>query len=177
MAGLSRQRVIAVGVVLCVLGLVASGCASGRGGEAAKWPVRPINMIIAFAPGGTNDVTVQALRPSVEKALGQSLVLVHKPGSGGDVGWTELKNAAPDGYTLGLIATPAISINPRLRKTAYTVNDFTPICSVITDPGLLLVNPKAPYQSLEEFLRAAREKPGELTFGVPGTTLEGGYVD
>lgn len=180
-----RFVLFVLGVAFLSLVLTISACSAKKGptessptknGSSSNssptkktdWPTKPVNILIGFAAGGPTDVMLQTVRPGVEKKLGQALVPVNKPGSGGDIAWTELKGARPDGYTLGAINSPNILTNPKARQTAYTINDLRPIANVMTDPGVILVSAQSPIKSLEDLIKAAKTKPGALTVGVAG---------
>jgi tripartite-type tricarboxylate transporter receptor subunit TctC len=106
-----------------------------------KYPTKPINLIIAYAAGGGTDVGARMLMPYVEKELGVPINIINKPGGGGWVGWTDLANAKPDGYTLGYINTPNFMtgyLDPK-QKRKENIDSFTTIANHITDPGAIAI--------------------------------------
>jgi tripartite-type tricarboxylate transporter receptor subunit TctC len=109
----------------------------------------------------------RALAASSQKYLGKAVVVMNKPGGGGAVGFTDAKQAKPDGYTLVTAITP-ITILPHQVKTAFTYRDFEPIINVVQDPAMLQVRADAPWKNLQEFLDYARKNPGLITVGNSG---------
>lgn len=138
--------------------------------EAAEpaWPSNSINIVIGFTAGGPTDVMLQAVRPGLEKAFGQALVPVYKAGSGGDIAWTIVAKAKPDGYNIAAINSPNILGNIQDRETAYKLEDFQFIANVMTDPNVILVNGESPIKTLDDLIKAAHAKPGLLTIGTAG---------
>ena len=143
-----------------------AGCAGGtagggdNGGGGSNYPTRPIDVIVAYAAGGGTDVGARILQPYVEEELGQSITIVNRPGGGGWVGWTELMNAKPDGYTIGFINTPNLQtgyLNPAFDRDA-SLEDFAPIGNQVTDYGAIYINPNdnrfANINELIEFAQA-----------------------
>jgi tripartite-type tricarboxylate transporter receptor subunit TctC len=103
----------------------------------AAWPEQPINMILAYAPGGGTDIIARAIAPFIEKQLGAGarIVIVNRPGAGGDIGFGAIAAAQPDGYTIGFINTPPVMTIPIERKSAWGLNSFEFLGNVVDDPG------------------------------------------
>jgi tripartite-type tricarboxylate transporter receptor subunit TctC len=99
---------------------------------------------------------------------GARFVITNKPGAGGQLGFEAGQAAAPDGYTLVATSVPALVTYPIERATRYRVEGFTYIANVVDDPGGLFVAAASPWQTLADVLRAARAKPGEVTYGTTG---------
>src|SRR5699024_21230 len=121
---------------------------------------------------GTSDTAVRNLAPYLEDELGVSVSVVNKPGGGGWVGWTELANAKPDGYTLGYINTPNLFtgyLNPNIERED-DLSSFAPIANQITDPAAIMINPDDErFSNLEELIEYAKENPVTATSsGVAG---------
>ena len=109
----------------------------------------------------------RALAASTQKYLGKAVVVVNRAGGGGAVGFNEVAQARPDGYTLVSIITP-VTILPHQVKTAFTYQSFAPIINVVQDPAMLQVRADAPWKTLDEFLGYARANPGMITVGNSG---------
>ncbi|HWV41389.1 tripartite tricarboxylate transporter substrate binding protein [Pseudorhodoplanes sp.] len=137
---------------------------------AQGYPNRPIKWIVSFPPGGSTDVVARAMLPSLEKRLGQPVVIENRGGAGGNIGTDAVAKSAPDGYTIGFSAAGALTVNPTLmEKVPFNVEkDLVPVTLVGTSPFLLVASPKAPTQSLSEVIAAAKAKPGELSIGHGG---------
>jgi tripartite-type tricarboxylate transporter receptor subunit TctC len=145
---------------------LASG--SARPARAAGWPNRPLEMIVAFAPGGGTDVAARTVARLLEPRLGQPVVVVNRPGAGGEIGYAALARARKDGLTIGFINAPTILTMPMERRTQYAMADLAPIANVVDDPGGVFVNAKSPHANLKALLAAARARPGALTYGTTG---------
>jgi tripartite-type tricarboxylate transporter receptor subunit TctC len=135
-------------------------------GAEAGYPKKPINTLMGFAPGGGSDVMLSMVRPHLEKDMKTTFVPVYKPGSGSDIAATELAMSKPDGYTVFVSCTPMIPINTYVRETAYKISDLAFVANVVTDPGILVVRADSPYKTLDDFLKAAKAKPGAVSVGV-----------
>jgi tripartite-type tricarboxylate transporter receptor subunit TctC len=137
---------------------------------AQGYPNRPIKWIISFPPGGSTDVVARAMLPSLEKRLGQPVVIENRGGAGGNLGTDAVAKSAPDGYTIGFSAAGSLTVNPTLiEKMPYNVQkDLIPITLVGTSPFMLIASPKFDATTLSEVIAAAKAKPGELSIGHGG---------
>ena len=137
--------------------------------EAADaFPVKPIQLVIPFAPGDTDNM----LRPFVEKMgefLGQPVVLSYKPGAGGGVGAGQVATSKPDGYTLVGTSPGSIVVVPLANKDIrYTPESFTPVAA-LSEGGLMLVVPaSAPWKTMKDLVEHAKKNPGKVTFTSSG---------
>ena len=147
--------------------LLTLACGLAAPGFAQQFPAKEVQIIIPYAPGGATDLVFRALAASTQKYLGKAVVVVNRAGGGGAVGFTEVAQAKPDGYTLVSIITP-VTILPHQVKTAFTYQSFAPIINVVQDPAMLQVRADAPWKSLDEFLGYARTNPGMITVGNSG---------
>jgi tripartite-type tricarboxylate transporter receptor subunit TctC len=139
--------------------------------QAAKFPEKPVNYIVAFNPGGESDLFARAQQPLLEKELGQSVLLNYKIGGGGSVGWNELIRSKPDGYTTAGFNLPHIILQPLQRKTSgYQTKEIEPVMIFMNTPNILAVPVSSPYKTLKEFLEAAKAKPGALVLGGSGSS-------
>lgn len=150
--------------------VAASIAMTAAGAAFAEYPERPITMIVAYSAGGGTDIAARTLVPYIEKHLGNgaSIVVVNRPGAGGEIGFTELAQAAPDGYTIGFINTPNLVTIPIQRTARYGLESLKPIANVITDPGAFSVLPDSPYKTLDELVAYAKEHPAQVTYGTTG---------
>ena len=140
---------------------------------AQNFPSRPISMIVPYAAGGSADVVGRLIAIEMSKTLGHNVVLELKPGAGGNIG-AELvaKTARADGYTI-LLASLSLSSNVSLMKLNFDPRkDLVAVAGIATLPNLMVTAADGPIRSLKEAIAAARQKPGELTFGSsgPGTS-------
>ena len=157
--------IVVLGAAACALGtaLVVAPVAL-----AQNYPNRPINVIVAFPPGGNTDIMARALQNEMSKALGQTIVIINKPGAAGTLGLAELSRAGPDGYTIALTPNNPLTAQPHLQKLAYSMDSFRYICLTYYAPYVLMAGPQAPFKTFDEFVKFARAKPENLVYGHPG---------
>jgi tripartite-type tricarboxylate transporter receptor subunit TctC len=137
---------------------------------AADYPSRPIRIIVPFGPGGVTDSVARITARSLEKSLGQPVVVENKPGADGAIAANTVKNAAADGYTLFFATSSSLS-TPLVSKAAGfdPIADFAPISSVGRFPYAMFVNVEVPARSVKEFVAYARANPGKLNYGTINT--------
>ena len=152
-----------------MVGVGALLCWSMAWSEPLPYPNRPIHIIVPFPPGGALDPIARRIAQKLYEAWGQPVVVENKPGAATIIGSQFVAKAAPDGYTVILIAT-SFTINP----TAYSnlpfdpVKDFAPISLVCKFPMLLVVNPQLPVKSVKELIDYLKAKPGQVNFSSIG---------
>lgn len=136
---------------------------------SSDYPNKPIQIIVAWSAGASEDMRARALAPTLEKVLGQPVVVVNKPGAAGTLGMTLLAKSKPDGYTLiSSSASPLISA-PYLQKVEYNpLTDFTFIAGTSIQPYGICVRSDAPWKTLNELVQYVKENPGKLKFGSTG---------
>jgi len=137
----------------------------------AAWPSdQPINLIIAYAPGGGTDIVARSLVPFIEKHLGDGakINILNRPGAGGGIGFAAIANAAPDGYTIGFINTPPVITIPIERNAAWTLSSFDYLGNIVDDPGTFCVHQESPIRSLVELQNFAKNNPKKVTVGSTG---------
>lgn len=139
----------------------------------ADYPDKPIAVIVGYSAGGGTDVLARVVGKYLEKELGDeaSVVVKNQPGAGGQIGFTSVAEAKPDGYTLGTFNLPAALALTFDRHAAYDTDSFDYIANVVHDPNTIVVSRNSPYHSLDELIEAARAKPGSL--GVALASLGG----
>jgi tripartite-type tricarboxylate transporter receptor subunit TctC len=144
--------------------------------HGADYPTKTIQIINPFPPGAITDILARLLNDKLSSLLGQPVVVVNKTGGGGAVGIKAVKDAPADGYTI-LIAPPPIALIPVARKgIGFALNDFAPISLIGNTPAVMIVKADGPWQTLEQFVADAKKKPGQLTFGTPGTGTSGHFT-
>ncbi|WP_431283890.1 tripartite tricarboxylate transporter substrate binding protein [Humitalea sp. 24SJ18S-53] len=148
-------------------GLAAPSLATAQ--TAPAWsPDRQITMIVAFAAGGGTDTAARTIARFMEQHLGQPVVVLNRPGAGGEIGFAELARARPDGLTIGFINTPHIVTLPIERRTRFALDDFTLIANIVDDPGGLWVLADSEIRDLAGLLAAARARPDAIGYGSTG---------
>ncbi len=147
---------------------IASATAFAQG-----FPTRPVVMIVPYAAGGSADVVGRLVAAEMSKTLGHNVILELRPGAGGNIGAEIVaRNAKADGYTI-LLGSLSLSSNPSLMKLNFDPRkDLVAVAGIATLPNLMVTSAGGPIRSFKEALAAARQKPGELTFGSsgPGTS-------
>jgi len=137
----------------------------------AEFPDKPITYAIPFNPGGESDITAQLQKPYLEKILGVSVNVTHRPGGGGGVAWSAFQRTAkPTGYELIGVNIPHIIGQPLIRKDAgFKTDGFQIIMWFHFTPNALIVSAKSPFKTLKDFIDYAKAHPKVLTVGGSGT--------
>lgn len=151
--------------ILLALGLLLAAASPAA---AQSYPLRPVNMIVPFPPGGNTDIMGRALQNELGKALGQTIILINKGGAAGTIGINELVKAQPDGYTIALTPNNPLTAQPHLQKLAYGMDSFRYICLTYYAPYVLIAGPQAPFKTFDEFVKFAKARPENLVYGHPG---------
>ena len=134
---------------------------------AADYPTHPIEIVVPFGAGGGTDALARAFAENARKHISQSFIVNNKPGASGVIGWTDVINAKPDGYKLALM-TVELTILPHLGLSKFGVEEFAPIARMNFDPAAITVKGDAPWNTVEEFIAAAKKANGELKVGNSG---------
>ncbi len=156
---MSRKLLAAV-IALCGLW--------GTAAIAQDYPNKPIQLIVAFPPGGNTDLMARAIAPELSKALGQPIVVVNKGGAGGVIGSTELARARPDGYTIGLSPNSPLTLQSHLQKVDFTLDSFRFVCLTYDNSFVLFAGKDAPFKTFAEFQKVAKEKPNNVVYASSG---------
>jgi tripartite-type tricarboxylate transporter receptor subunit TctC len=154
---------------LSVAALVLAG---GMTARAQEFPARgkTITLIVGFSAGGSSDSGARILAGGLEKTLGTKVEVQNKPGASGQLGYTAIAKAKPDGYTFGLASLPGVMvscIDPD-RKAAYTKDSFQPVALQVVDAGVLAVKADSPYKTLKDLIDDARARPRKVTITTTG---------
>jgi tripartite-type tricarboxylate transporter receptor subunit TctC len=137
--------------------------------QTAQYPLRPVRMVIPFAPGGASDFIGRILQPKLGEELGQQVVVENRAGASGGIGVEVAATATPDGYTLLLGNVSAMGIGPSLFQTIQrNEGNLVPITLVVDVPGALGINGGLPPNNLKEFIAYARANEGKLSYGSAG---------
>lgn len=139
----------------------------GLARAAGDYPNHPVELIVPYQAGGGTDALARAFAEVARKHFPQPIVVNNRPGASGAIGWAEVINAKPDGYKLAVITVELTTI-PHLGLARFTHEDFTPIARLNADPAAITVRAEAPWQSIEEFLAAARKADKPLQMGNSG---------
>jgi tripartite-type tricarboxylate transporter receptor subunit TctC len=153
-----------------MLSALALGLLAGSGAWAQNFPsIKPIRIVVPYAPGGPVDVTARIMAERMEAHLGQRVLVENKAGGNATIGTEFVARAAPDGYTL-LMAAPAHTANPSLIKsiTFDTAKDFAPIAMVMDQPMLIAVHASVPANNIKELVALVKANPSKFNYGTSG---------
>jgi len=153
------SAVLAAAFLLC--------CATAA---AQPYPTKPIRWIIPFAPAGGNDLIARIIGQRLTGIWGQAVIVDNLPGAGGNIAAEITARSAPDGYTafqFNVANTIAASLYKNLRYDP--IKDFAPVTQIAASPFILVVHPGVPVKTVAELIAAAKQAPGQLTYGSSGT--------
>lgn len=134
----------------------------------AGYPDHPITLVVPFAPGGGADATGRAIAQYLERRLKQPVVVVNRGGAGGQIGFTAIAKAKPDGYTIGIITAPNVVVFPLQGPTQYKVSEFALIANLVEDDGMFFVRKDSRFKSMADLVAYAKANPGKVTVGTTG---------
>ena len=145
--------------------LALAGVAAGQ-----TFPSRPITLIVPFAAGGPTDAISRNVGQKMTESLGQQVLVDNKPGAGGQIAGSFVKQAKADGYTLFVGATEMFAINQTLfKKFAYDpLKDFVPVSAFVETPMILVVAKDSPVNSVQDLIALAKTKPGGVSYASQG---------
>jgi tripartite-type tricarboxylate transporter receptor subunit TctC len=153
---------------LAALALLAAASFSAGAAEPG-YPTKPIRFIVSSAPGGPNDAVARVLEQPWGESLGRPLVIDNRAGAAGIIATEIAARAPPDGYTVLLGFQGPLAIAPHLGSVPYdSMKDLAPVSLVVTSPFVLLVNPRSPAATVQEWIKLAQSRPGKLNFASGG---------
>ena len=153
--------------IVLILAAILSVIASPS--SAQDYPNRPVRLLVPQSAGGSTDLVARVVGQRLGEALGQSVVIDNRPGSGSLNGTELAARAAPDGHTL-LVVAASLSISPAVRKQLPfdVVKDFAPVSQLVDLPHLLVLHPSVAATSVKELIAVAKAKPNELNVATSG---------
>jgi tripartite-type tricarboxylate transporter receptor subunit TctC len=156
------QRILR-GAIVFGLGAAAAGAG------AQGYPVKPVRLVVTYAPGGAVDMVGRLVGQKLAEAFGRQVLVENRPGGNANIGTEVVVRAPADGYTL-LVASSAHATNMTLfRKLPYdTLRDFAPVTQVGYAPQVLAQHPSLPAKSVTELMALARARPGQLNYASGG---------
>lgn len=161
------QRIALARAVGLFVAIAAS--ASQVWAQSAPYPQRPISLVVGYPAGGSTDLVARTLALDLATRLGQPVVVENAGGAGGSIGAQKVASAAPDGYTLLVAANNEMAINGLVKKSVkYSLKNFTPISLLGSQPLVLTTTPASGIKTTADFLRIAKSKPGQMTYGSSG---------
>ena len=157
-----------------ITGLLVCAALAAAGAQAAQaqdnYPTRPVRVVIAFPPGGPTDFVGRLVTDKMSAELGQRVYIENRPGAAGTVGADNVAKADPDGYSLFLTTSGAVTIAPHIQANVPydPLRDFAPVALVTKVTEVLVVTPKLGIKSVKELIALAKEKPGAVAFASTG---------
>ncbi len=148
----------------CLAAAILCGVVTGR---ADEWPVRPIEWIVPFAPGGSTDTVARLVADKLGQRLGQQVVIINRPGADAEIGYKAAARASPDGYTM-VLAVPSVVTNPLYDKNALDPSRLTPVTYLAEGPYILLASAALPASSVPELLADMKAHPGKVSCAMTG---------
>ena len=143
--------------------------AAANAAHAQSYPAKPIKIVVAYPPGGPNDLSARAVGQRLSEALGQPVIVENRAGAAGNIGSQYVATSPPDGYTL-LNGASALTIAPALSKgLQYDVaKDFAPISMTVASSFVLAAHPSVPVNSIKSLIALAKTHPGQLNYASSG---------
>ncbi|NYT77762.1 tripartite tricarboxylate transporter substrate binding protein [Alcaligenaceae bacterium] len=137
--------------------------------SADQWPSRAVTIVVPYPPGSSNDMLGRLLAESYSKKFNQTFLVENRPGASGSVGITEVAKAKADGYTVLVVSNSMVTNLSLPDQVRYDVfRDFEPVSLAGTLPVVMVTNPKVPGKTVQELIKAAKEKPGDYKYGSSG---------
>ena len=154
--------------------MFAGALAAAGAGWAQNFPVRPVRIIVPFAPGGATDIVTRVVAQKLNETWGQTVVVDNRAGAGGNIGGDLAAKATPDGYTLLMTSGSIVTANQHMYKRMPfdPTKDLVAVTNVASGPQIIAVNPSFPGKTLKDFIATAKAKPRALTFGSAGVATQ-----
>ena len=148
----------------------AFACIAAGAAYVQAYPVKPLRMVVPFAPGGGTDVIARYVAAGMSESMGRQVVVDNRGGANGIIGTEIVARALPDGYTLLFVSSPH-SVNASLYpKLPYdTLRDFAPVSMVALSPYILVVHPSLPARNVKELIALAKKQPDQIGYGSGGS--------
>ena len=149
------------------LAVLIASLAAGAAG-AQQYPVKPVKIVVGFAPGGGSDFIARVIAQKLTERLGTQVIVENRPGAGSTLGSEVVVKSPPDGYTL-LLTPASYTVNPSVYKLSFdALNDITPIVQLSRGPYVVAVNPSVPAKTLQELVALAKRDPDKLAYASSG---------
>jgi tripartite-type tricarboxylate transporter receptor subunit TctC len=155
----------------CLIAMaVAAVCVGAPNAGAQTYPSKPIEIVNPYPPGGATDIMGRALMDGLSKEFKHPFVFVNRPGANGAIGTNAVARAQPDGHSLLFTAAVSIVVNPLTQPQAapYTHKSFDHLCQTFKNEMVIVVHPESPFKSVADIVKAGKEKPGAVNYGILG---------
>ena len=158
------------GAVAILIALMAGALSPA---SADNYPERPIQLVVPAEPGSSTDTIMRSLAQAAAPMLGQSIMILNKPGASGTISVSYVTRSEPDGYTIGGVPSGAITMAPHVAAQSFQPADYRIVAMITQAAGVLCVHPDFPAKNATEFLAELRNNPDKYTYGSDGV---GGFV-
>jgi len=166
---MNRRHVLRSAIAIALFGATTAAIAD-------TYPSKPVTIVIPFPPGGTLDVVGRMLAQKLTEQMGQSFIVDNRPGAGGTIGASVVKNARPDGYTLLFSPSTFVSTPMTMPTPPYdAIKDFTPVALVAKAPLAVAVRQDLPFNDVKGLVAYAKANPGNMTFAI-GSSASAGHM-
>jgi len=136
--------------------------------KADSYPERPVQLVVPAGPGSSTDTIMRSLALVAAPLLGQSIVILNKPGASGTIGVSYVTRSDPDGYTIGGVPSGAITMAPHVAAQSFQQADYRIVAMITQAAGVLCVHPDFPAKNASEFLAELKNNPDKYTYGSDG---------
>ena len=163
-----RKNVFKTATLAALMGFMIFGMCHASG---ADYPKSPISMVVAYSPGGATDFQARiiSMMAGLNKYLGQPIVIINKPGAGGQVGWNWcVEKGTKDGYTMLAYNVPHFIAQSIVYETKYDIDKFEPVANWGADPAVLIVPKKSPFNTINDLVDYAKKNPAKITVSGAG---------
>ncbi len=166
-----RRTILVLMGTMVVIGATAFLMPQPATGQptSAPYPDKPVKYIVPFAPGGESDIGARFQQRVFRKKFNQELIIESKPGAGGALAWAQTNSFPGDGYTLMSTNLPHIVLQPLEGQVQYKTEDLTNVYFYHYTPDAIIVRSESPYKTYRDLVKAAKEKPGDITIAGSGT--------
>ena len=148
---------------------VAAGAQAPSTGSGQAYPVKPVRILVGFAPGGGTDIMARAVGAKLSESLKQQFIVENRPGANANLAAKLASEAPGDGYTLLFMSVAHIMSKPVYKNLGYDIErDFAPITVVSDVPNVIGANPALPARTVKDLIALAKSKPGDMTYGTSG---------
>lgn len=164
-----KRTILNASAALGIAGLMAIAASSPA--DAQQYPDKPISVVVAYGPGGATDfqARIATMVAGNEDILGQPIVIVNRPGAGGQVGWNWMvESGSKDGYTLTAYNLPHLIAQSIVFDTQYNTDNIKPLANWGADPAVLIVGSDSEFETVDDLVQWAKDNPGQLTVSGAG---------
>jgi tripartite-type tricarboxylate transporter receptor subunit TctC len=176
---IESTRFRSIGAVAAAATLLMTGCAASSGSGDGAWPNgEQVTYVVPYSPGGSTDPVGREFSRLLAQEAGASAVVENLPGGDETIGLTDVIEAEPNGLTLGLSSATGVIVQPLVNPNLpfQSAEDYTPIVKMVEAPNAIMVAAGSPWQSLDDLIADARQRPGEISVGTTGRLTNNTFV-